>query len=229
MKQTGIFISYARNDLDAAKRLYDDLVSGGLEPWLDIESILPGENWKLAIKKAIADSRYFLALLSKHSVTKQGYVQKEVREGLEILDTFPPNKIYLIPIRLDDCNPSYEQLNDLHWLDMFPSWEHGIRRLLDVLNPSNVQPDELDIFIRENVDITKFRHPESWTDDSLMITFKYLGDDYEFIVWDTYYRVVRKFISSASGRWSGPIKLTETEKREVKELLNSEEFLKSGG
>jgi hypothetical protein len=44
----------------------------GLDPWLDTQSLLGGQNWKIAIKDAIKNSRYFIPLLSSNSVEKVG-------------------------------------------------------------------------------------------------------------------------------------------------------------
>jgi len=52
-----VFISYAREDSNAAKSLYEDLKKANLNPWLDKESILPGQNWESEIGKAIKNSR----------------------------------------------------------------------------------------------------------------------------------------------------------------------------
>jgi hypothetical protein len=60
-----VFISYAREDSHAAKRLQKDLNDTGLNPWLDKEEILPGQNWKNEIEEAISKSRYFIPLFSK--------------------------------------------------------------------------------------------------------------------------------------------------------------------
>ncbi len=37
-----VFISYAKEDYETAKRLYDDLKEAGAEPWLDDEDLLSG-------------------------------------------------------------------------------------------------------------------------------------------------------------------------------------------
>jgi hypothetical protein len=42
-------------------------------------------------------------LLSSNSGEKIGYVQKELKEALEVLDEFPQSKRWLIPVRIDDC------------------------------------------------------------------------------------------------------------------------------
>ncbi len=78
-----MFISYAREDLETARKIYDDLKEAGLDPWMDKSDIVPGQNWKFAISQAIRESEYFIALLSSESVSKRGYVQKEFGHALD--------------------------------------------------------------------------------------------------------------------------------------------------
>jgi hypothetical protein len=130
MGQSTVFLSYAREDVDAARRLYDILMEAGIDVWFDRVSLRPGEQWKTAISKAIRNSRYFVALLSSTSTTKRGYVQKEIREALNVLDEYPEEEIYVVPVRLDECMPTHKRLADLNWVDLFPSWEQGQSKLL---------------------------------------------------------------------------------------------------
>jgi hypothetical protein len=44
-----VFISYAREDYNLAKRLYVSLSSLGINAWLDRENLLPGQNWPVEI------------------------------------------------------------------------------------------------------------------------------------------------------------------------------------
>ena len=39
-----IFVSYAREDMGMAKKLYNDLKRYCLDVWLDTESLLPGDE-----------------------------------------------------------------------------------------------------------------------------------------------------------------------------------------
>ncbi len=128
-----VFISYAREDLDMAERLFHDLTSNGINAWLDRKKLLPGQRWKTFITKAIHDSSHFLALFSSNSISKRGYFQKELKKALDILDEFSEYEIYFIPARIDDCEPSDEKLGDIHWADLFPSYEHGLNQILQVL------------------------------------------------------------------------------------------------
>jgi hypothetical protein len=124
-----IFISYAREDYKIAKQIYDFLVLQGQEPWFDKERLLPGQKWESAIQSAIRESHFFIALLSPNSIEKRGYVQKELRAGLDMLDKIPDSQIFLIPVRLAECEPIHERLRELQWLDLFPDLEDGLRRL----------------------------------------------------------------------------------------------------
>lgn len=125
-----IFICYAREDLNAAYRLYNELTNAGMLPWLDKKHILPGQNWKVTIKKAIKESRYFIALMSSVFTSKKGYNQTEVKLALDTLDEYPEEDIYIIPVRLDDCRITYDKLKDRHYVDMFPDWDNGLEQIL---------------------------------------------------------------------------------------------------
>ena len=82
--------------------------------------------------EAIGGCSYFLAVLSTRSVSKRGFVQKEIRKALEIADTFPENQIFVIPVRIDECVPSFEGLKKLHRADLFPDYDIGLKDLLRV-------------------------------------------------------------------------------------------------
>ncbi len=122
-----IFLAHASEDKQAVLKLYDRLKQAGYKPWLDKKDLIPGQNWRSIIPKAIAQSQLFIACLSSRSITKQGFVQREFKMALNQAADRPPNSIYIIPIRLDDCEiPNLRQeeyglnLRDIHWLDY---WE----------------------------------------------------------------------------------------------------------
>ncbi len=132
-----VFISYAREDQLAAIRLYHDLKRAGVEPWLDVFSLLPGQNWRVAIQKAIRTCRYFVALISSHSLNRRGFIHSETSEALRILEEYADSEIFVIPARLESCEVSHERLLDLHRVDLFPSWDDGVAAICRVLLPSN--------------------------------------------------------------------------------------------
>ncbi len=134
---TRVFISYGREDAATARRLYDDLAKAGLGPWLDEKDLLAGQKWRETIPKAIKECRYFLALLSSQSLSKRGYVQKELKTALDILDEFPQDEIFVIPVRVDECEPQDERLKDLHQVDLFPNYAEGLKKILRAFRAVN--------------------------------------------------------------------------------------------
>ena len=127
-----IFISYSRLDEPQAMKLYESLSKQGFSPWLDKVSLLPGQTWEDEIKNAIQKSSFVILLLSKNSLDRQGYFHKEIRLALDVLETIPPGKIFLIPARLDSCEmPRY--LSTLQWADLFRDWEGEFRKMLSAI------------------------------------------------------------------------------------------------
>ncbi len=148
MKSTKqVFISYASEDHGKAKQIHDDLKREGIDAWFDKETLLPGQNWEYEIRQAIKNSQYFIALLSSSSVSKSGYVQKELRMALDALDKLPESEIFVIPARLDKCQPTHEKLTKLHWVDLFPSYEKGMKQILRVLKPEKDPDDRMSLVV----------------------------------------------------------------------------------
>jgi hypothetical protein len=127
------FISYAHEDADSARVLHREILALGVQPWLDIIDLVPGQDWQLAVTKALHESSHVIVLISRASVGKRGYVQKEVRDALEILATFPPGAIYIVPVRLDESEPAHAALARLHRIDYFVDAEAAIRQLARAL------------------------------------------------------------------------------------------------
>lgn len=142
-----VFISYAKEDQSAAVQLHHALKDAGVSPWLDIFDLVAGQLWERAIEKAISHSSYFIALQSSRSVGKRGHVQKELRRALEIAEEYPEDKLYIIPVRLEECEPTFRALQRLHRVDLFPKYEDGINALLQVF--SNRGEGKLPVIYRE--------------------------------------------------------------------------------
>ncbi|MCP4343977.1 MAG: TIR domain-containing protein [Desulfobacterales bacterium] len=152
-----VFISYAREDIITAKKLYHDLKKVGADPWMDTTDLLGGQRWQATIRDAIKDSSYFLALLSENSVSKKGFIQKELKLALDELSNYPPDEIYIVPVRLDDSEPKHNELKELHRIDIFPSYGDGLKEIYRVIVP---------------VPVCRLRsEPETLSDDDIRAMF----------------------------------------------------------
>ena len=135
-----VFISYSRDDREKALRLYEALQKNKtITPWIDCINILVGQDWEIEISRAIENSRYILLLLSNNSVNKVGFVQREMLKVIEKMSYFPPGERFILPIRLDDCQPRHEAIQRLNWIDLFPDWEREtntlVSQILSVSSP----------------------------------------------------------------------------------------------
>jgi hypothetical protein len=126
-----VFLCHASQDKPAVWKLHRYLKQHGAKPWLDQADLLPGENWEVEIPKALYNSDVILVCLSKNSVDKEGYVQKEITFALDKAQEKPEGTIFIIPVKLEDCDVP-RRLNRYQWVDLFRA--DGYRRLLLGLN-----------------------------------------------------------------------------------------------
>jgi hypothetical protein len=49
---------------------------------------------------------------------------------LDILDEYSESDVFIIPVRLDDCQVSYSKLKQIHYVDLFPDWHEGFKKIL---------------------------------------------------------------------------------------------------
>lgn len=114
-----VFLCHSSQDKPAVRALYDALqAEGWIDPWLDKAKILPGQDWRMVIEQAVEESDLVIVCLSKQSVAKEGFVQREMRYATNMALEKPEGIIFLIPLRLDDCEVP-RSLRDLQWLDYF--------------------------------------------------------------------------------------------------------------
>jgi len=125
-----IFLCHASGDKPAVRELYHRLRAAGFDPWLDEENLLPGQDWQLEIPQAVRSSDAVIVCLSTRAVTKAGYVQKEIRYALDVADEQPEGAIFLIPLRLEECEVP-QRLRRWQWENLFE--ERGYERLLRAL------------------------------------------------------------------------------------------------
>jgi formylglycine-generating enzyme required for sulfatase activity len=112
------------------RELYHRLRADGFEPWLDEEELLPGQKWQKEIPKAVAAANVVIVCLSQAALTKAGYVQEEIKFALDIADRQPEETIFLIPLKLEECDVP-DRLAGLHWVNFFE--QRDFERLLRAL------------------------------------------------------------------------------------------------
>jgi len=141
-----IFLSYAREDEATAERLYGDLEQiPGVLPWMDKFELLPGDGWKQKIAEAMKSSRLVVLILSNNSVSKDGYVQHEVRDALDLSRNKPPGRSFLVPARIEYCEPKFPEILDLHWADFVGDWNQGLLRIRKLIEREQARDREIQL------------------------------------------------------------------------------------
>lgn len=98
-----VFLCHSSADKARVRELYRRLREDGIEPWLDEEDLLGGQEWREEIPKAVRRSDAVIVCCSEGSVKKTGYVQKEIRVALDVVDEQPEGSIFVIPLKLEEC------------------------------------------------------------------------------------------------------------------------------
>jgi hypothetical protein len=125
-----VFLCHSSQDKAAVRGLYQRLSDDDIEAWFDEESLIPGQAWDSEIQNAVRASDVVVVCLSRSSLTKEGYVQKEIWYALEVAKEKPEGTIFLIPAKLEECKVP-DRLKDKHWVDLFK--DPGYDRLLKAL------------------------------------------------------------------------------------------------
>jgi hypothetical protein len=114
-----VFLCHASQDKPVVRDLYLRLkAKGWTDTWLDEKKLLPGQDWRSKIEEAVEISDIVIICLSNNSVSKTGFVQKELRYAKEIALEKPEETIFLIPLRFDECDVP-KGLRIYHWVDYF--------------------------------------------------------------------------------------------------------------
>ncbi|MBX3035402.1 MAG: toll/interleukin-1 receptor domain-containing protein [Anaerolineales bacterium] len=130
-----VFLCHSSTDKPIVREIYQRLESETwLDPWLDEENLLPGMDWDMEIEKAVEAADVVLVCVSNNSVTKEGYVQRELKFALDVALEKPEGTIFIVPLRLDDCNLP-RRLRTWQYVDYFPvqQRERAYQRLLQSL------------------------------------------------------------------------------------------------
>jgi hypothetical protein len=230
-----LFLSYSTPDARRARLVYSALRGEGWSVWFDEESLLPGMNWAREIDRAIKASDIVVLLLSSKSFERRGFFQRELREALSVMATIPPGQIYLVPARLDEC-PIPDDIKPIQWVNLFPSFEAGLRKLIDAIRfqgasgkSASVRSStaeayanvaSLNDYIAKNVNIAtveKRRNP--WNNYSLLHE-EFQGDETLQILWDNRaQRLLKYYRSNNEVRWDGPHELGNYEIEKVRRLI----------
>jgi hypothetical protein len=129
-RQINAFLCHASEDKPDVRKLYANLRKNNVDPWLDEEKLLGGQDWRGEIRQAVRNADVVIVCLSRNSISKEGYVQKELGFALDKAEEKPEGIIYIIPLRLEKCEVP-QRLHRWQWINLYQA--RGYKNLLKAL------------------------------------------------------------------------------------------------
>lgn len=131
------FLSHSSQDKGFVRRLAADLVANGVKVWIDEQRILVGDSIPEKIAQGLAESDFFLIVVSHNSV-ESPWVKKELNSAL--VHEIERRKVVVLPIKLDDVKMP-DSINDKLYSDFRGSYEEGLKVLLRSIRDREVIDD----------------------------------------------------------------------------------------
>jgi TolB-like protein/Flp pilus assembly protein TadD len=139
-----VFLSYASQDAEAARRIFDALRAAGIVVWFDQSELRGGDAWDRQIRKQIHDCTLFMPIISKNTHERaEGYFRLEWNLAVDRCQRMSADKAFLIPVDIDDTPDDDERVpekfRDVQWTQL-PAGKtppEFITRILQLLSPES--------------------------------------------------------------------------------------------
>ncbi|MBI4624807.1 MAG: TIR domain-containing protein [Verrucomicrobia bacterium] len=136
-----VFLSYAREDTDAARRIADALHAFGVEVWFDQSELRGGDAWDQKIRKQIKECALFMPIISARTQGRQeGYFRLEWELAEERTHLMVRGAPFVVPMVIDETTEAEalvpDRFRDVQWTRLpgalpTPEFVARVRQLLE--------------------------------------------------------------------------------------------------
>ena len=115
-----VFISYASQDADAARRICETLRAAGIEVWFDQSDLRGGDVWDASIRRQIKNCFLFLPLISAQTQEREeGYFRREWNLAVARTLDMAEDRSFLLPVVIDGTPEAQarvpEKFREVQW------------------------------------------------------------------------------------------------------------------
>jgi len=97
-----VFLSYASQDAEAARRICDALRAVGLDVWFDQSALRGGDSWDASIRQQIKACALFVPIISSNTQAREeGYFRREWNLAANRTLDMAEDKAFLLPVVID--------------------------------------------------------------------------------------------------------------------------------
>ena len=135
-----VFLSYASQDAEAAKNIYEELRAAGIEVWFDQSELQGGDAWDRRIRKQIHECRLFMPIVSANTEARiEGYFRREWKFAVDRTHDLSERAAFLVPVVIDSTSEPKSDVPDafrrIQWTrlpggETPPAFVERVRRLL---------------------------------------------------------------------------------------------------
>ncbi len=122
MSESGraVFLSYASQDSEAAKRIADALRAAGVEVWFDQSELRGGDAWDQSIRRQIKECALFVPVITPNTNARaEGYFRLEWKLAVDRSHLMADDAPFLFPIVVGDVTDATarvpEKFRDVQW------------------------------------------------------------------------------------------------------------------
>jgi TIR domain/SIR2-like domain len=118
-----VFLSYASEDLNAARRIKDCLEAEGIDVFFDKQALESGDDYELKIARYIQRGSAFIPIVSSSTLTrKRRFFRIEWNAALEEEKRKSWEENFILPVSIDGTKSSEDALpprfGELHWTQL---------------------------------------------------------------------------------------------------------------
>ncbi len=108
-----VFLSYASQDAEAAKKICDALRAAGVEVWFDQSELVGGDAWDQKIRKQIKECALLIPIISANTQSRtEGYFRLEWRLADQRTHLMAKGRPFLLPVVVDGTRDADAQVPD---------------------------------------------------------------------------------------------------------------------
>jgi TolB-like protein/Tfp pilus assembly protein PilF len=112
-ERNAVFLSYASQDAEAARRICEALRAAGIEVFFDQSELRGGDAWDHKIRTQIRDCELFVPIISKNTQARaEGYFRLEWRLADQRTHLMGRSRTFLVPICIDEMRESDADVPD---------------------------------------------------------------------------------------------------------------------
>jgi serine/threonine-protein kinase len=136
-----VFLSYASQDVDAARRICEALRAVGLEVWFDESELRGGDAWDASIRRQIQECALFIPLVSANTDARsEAYFRLEWKLAVDRSHLMADDRTFLLPVVIDATSEAAARVPDRfrerHWTrlpggETSPAFTARVRGILD--------------------------------------------------------------------------------------------------